>query len=131
MNFEKFMKKYGNNLEQLNLHQSFWSRKNEETPVLGGQIEWVTGGITGGSCWGNDKMYSRSAHSEPSFDQLDNILEKICPNITFLQYKKICQDIIEEIDYEQNEYYGNSTNYRIKYFTAENLYHALLESNLL
>jgi hypothetical protein len=131
MNFEEFMNKYGYKFDKVNLHRSYWFREENEKPIIGCSIEWVTGGITGGSCWGGENVRSRSGELEPNFDGLDRILEEICPNITFLQYKRICQDIVKEDDYTQNEYYGNCTEYKIKYFSAEDLFKTLKDCDII
>lgn len=43
------------------------------------------------------------------FEQLDNMLTKLCPNITFLQYKKLCRECEAKIvvDERYDDYYSN------------------------
>ena len=89
MTFEEFMEKYKDNFEDVYLRTNYYSHKDKEK-IVGCSIEWVVGGMTGGSYRGGE-LYSCSAEPEPEFEQLDTILEKVCPNVTFLQYKKICQ----------------------------------------
>jgi hypothetical protein len=94
--------------------------------------EWCSGGISGGNCWGDDNHYAVEGESEPEFTDLDNILNEICPNITYLQYKKLISKVIKEEDsYTQIEYYGNSTIYSYKTILLKDLYDALKELNIL
>lgn len=37
------------------------------------------------------KAWNRYQQNEPEFDSLNNILNKICPNITVMQYKQLLQ----------------------------------------
>jgi hypothetical protein len=96
--------------------------------------EWCSGGISGGSCWDDskeDNHYATRGESEPEFTSLDNILDEICPNITYLQYKKLITKVIEEDSYIQNEYYGNSSHYSYKTVLLKDLYDTLKELSLL
>jgi hypothetical protein len=93
--------------------------------------EWCSGGISGGNCWGDDGHYAAEGESEPEFTDLDNILNEICPNITYLQYKKLISKVIKEDSYTQHEYYGNSSNYSYKTVLLKDLYDALKELDLL
>jgi hypothetical protein len=85
---------------------------------------WCIGGVTGGNCWGGEANESVSAHDEPEYGGLDDLLLEIAPNITFLQYKKIlsCE---ERYEYTDHEYYGNYTEYRVKYISINALYNIL------
>ena len=93
---------------------------------------WMSGGVTGGSCWDNgDATYhSMPGEKEPEFQSLDLILESICPEITFLKYKNLCK-CVEYGKYSRNEYYGNSTEYGIKYIKLIDLYNALKEHSII
>lgn len=128
MTFEEFKNKYGELFGVINITE--YGCYNKPIEMCGCKIEWRVGGITGGSCWGTDH-YPCDVEDEPNFDQLDSILEKLSPTISFLQYKKICSAIIKVKDYTQDEYYGNSYNYRQKYFAAEDLFNSLKEMSLL
>lgn len=73
-------------------------------------VQWTTGGMTGGSCWmdgDEDPHYPVEAEKEPEFDDLDKIIEGICPTITFIQYKNLVKAVVKEESYTDNEYYGN------------------------
>lgn len=96
-------------------------------------LEWVTGGVSGGSCWddGTSHHYAKKGEAEPEFAALDDLLLELCPNITFLQYRKLTNDIIEFTDREINEYYGNSTAYGIKTIRLGALFDKLQELKLI
>lgn len=75
-------------------------------------VKWTTGGVSGGNCWsGSDNLYSTAGEPEPEFRDLDVILEKVCPKITYLEYKKLVYDLATFTSWNENEYYGNSTSY--------------------
>lgn len=91
-------------------------------------VQWSTGGMGGGSCW-NDDEPSPYTNSDPpeELTELDTILENICPNITFLQYKNIVNKVVEHSNWTEYEYYGNSTDYAMKKCNLETLYSLLKE----
>jgi hypothetical protein len=97
-------------------------------------IRWCTGGISGGSCWENgsdpDPHYAITGDKEPEFEDFDKILLAICPNIGYLQYKNVAT-IIKDGDYNENEYYGNSTNYAYKCVLLRDLFNKLVELKLI
>ena len=101
--------------------------------VDGIEIEWVVGGQSGGSCWDTDRhvYFPKDADPEPEFKQLDSILAKVCPNITYLEYKRLAATVVQTYDYCYNDYYGNYTEYRKKYVVLEDLYNYLLKESLL
>jgi len=90
-----------------------------KTPVV--YMRWRTGGISGGSCWdsSNPQRYTED-EGEPEFKILDLVLEKLMPNISYLQYKKI-SDLIHTNDETEWEYYGNCTDFEIKYIVLDEL----------
>jgi len=90
---------------------------------------WCMGG-TWGNCWGDSGTVSAEA-PPASFVEFDSLLEKICPNITFLQYKGIYNDCVGTDDYGDSDYYGGSTTYGYYYFNVETLYNALRERGLI
>jgi len=82
---------------------------------------WETGGISGGSCWenSNPQHYSNS-EPVPEWTALDEVLEILAPSLTFLQFRKISK-LIHSTSESQWEYYGNQTDYGIKYIVLEEL----------
>jgi hypothetical protein len=95
---------------------------NEQPAIY---ISWSTGGQSGGSCWGNSEHYAVEGEAQPDFDELDKILEAICPEITFMKYKNLCREVIKDDSYCSNDYYGNYTNYARKVVGMRNLYDAI------
>jgi hypothetical protein len=70
-------------------------------------IEWTTGGLRGGSCWGGKADSPREADPEPTFDELSLVLEELCPNMTFLSYGKLVKTLVKQSERTRNDYYGN------------------------
>jgi hypothetical protein len=88
--------------------------------VIYGRYE--TGGYRGGSCWDNSNP--QPYYEEPPKDRmkvLDLVLAELCPNITYLQFKKI-EEIIHDNFKSEWEYYGNSTDWKIEYIKLSDLY---------
>lgn len=98
------------------------------------RTEWTTGGVSGGGYWDEsktDNRYSTSGEPEPEFVELDKLLEKLCPNISYFEYKKLTKGLIEYTDYTIDEYYGNSTSYGVKFIKLRNLFDRLKEAKLI
>lgn len=93
-------------------------------------VDWTIGGLTGGNCWGGTANIPRTAEPEPEFEALDKILAEVCPNISFLQYKRLCQAIIKIEEETENCYYGNYYDERIKSFSIADLEEYLKDNNL-
>lgn len=70
-------------------------------------IEWTTGGMTGGNCWGGEANQAVEGEPEPEFTDLDTLQEALCPNISLFQYKRLCKDVVIQDSRTQGEYYGN------------------------
>lgn len=88
-----------------------------------------SGGGTWGDCWGNSGTIEADADLE--FIEFDNLLTKICPNITFLQYKQIYNSCVDKESYYESDYYGGS-ELRYKYTCNLNtLYNKLIEMNII
>lgn len=86
--------------------------------------EWSKGG-TCGSCWDSNLSHV-SGEKTPNFDELDEFLERISPNITFLQYKKIWKECVWEETETKGDYYGGSITYAWWVCNLEGM-HTLLE----
>ena len=65
---------------------------------------WSLGGTT--RSWGGD-IYPIDAETPPDFVELDNLLETICPAITFLQYKKLYRACVTVEDRDASDYYSD------------------------
>lgn len=77
-------------------------------------VEWRTGGVTGGNCWGDHADRAVESEREPEFEGLDEILAKLCPQISFLQYKVLCKNVVKYSEKQESEYYGNYYDYSVK-----------------
>jgi hypothetical protein len=89
---------------------------------------WCLGG-SWADCWGNSG--SVSGEVQPTgFSAIDQVLEKVCPNISFLQYKNIMNEILETEDYTDGDYYGGTTYHARYMINVERLYQKLKEKGL-
>lgn len=129
MTFDEFLEKIdslGIDFESVTRKKSYWDKSKREPcdPFI--NLEWETGGYSGGSCYSdsNPQPYV-SDNREPEFEALDKILEAICPEISFLKYKNLASEVITYSDRTQGEYYGNSINYDIKTLHLKKLYESL------
>lgn len=94
-------------------------------------VEWSTGGASGGSCWNDDPAESYWSSSSPEeLTLLDSILERFCPNMSFLQYRKLTNTVCKSGTRTENEYYGNYTNYAFRMVILEDLWNYLEENQL-
>jgi hypothetical protein len=90
---------------------------------------WCLGG-SWGDCWGNHGTVAGETPPE-SFREFDELLEKVAPNISFLQYKTIYSKVVRTDEYGDGDYYGGSTSHAYRYFRVEDLYDALREKGLI
>ena len=70
--------------------------------------EWCLGGVTGNYM---GETYPAESEPQPDFDELDELLELVCPNITYLQYKKLKRQCVKIVEEERYEYYGSHYTY--------------------
>lgn len=94
-------------------------------------VSWRTGGMCGGSCWGDSADRAVTADDPEELVELDKILEKVAPNISFLKYKNLCSEIVHSASYTQNEYYGNYYTYAVHYVLLSELYSALKDRGMI
>ena len=96
------------------------------------RVSWSTGGISGGSCYGQDSHQSYSNDDyDDTFYYFDKILEIIWPNITYLNYKHLEKELVHKISWSENEYYGNSTNYCGKYVILVDMFNMLIDLQII
>lgn len=83
---------------------------------------WCTGGASGGNCW-NDNPPQHFSRDDPvpDFDELDEYLTANCPNITFLQFRKLEKELVHDMTYQEHEYYGNYSDYMCEFVVVEEL----------
>ena len=75
-------------------------------------------------------LYPIDAEEPVNFDAFDELLEKICPTITFLQYKKLYSYCVTMQSKENNDYYSSTTD---GYYCCnlEKLYEKLKEMGII
>ena len=98
----------------------------------GGKVKgdsWCLGG-TWADCWDNNGTVSPSPQPE-SFSYLDDLLEKIVPEISFLQYKKIMGVCVNIEEYSDGDYYGGTTYHSQYVLDVNGFYNYLVEKELI
>ena len=90
---------------------------------------WSAGG-SWGNCWGNSGTISPDP-VPTSFDKFDELLEKLCPEVSFLTYKRLYNETVTIVEKAERDYYGG-TEYR-HYFECDlkKLYNLMVELNLI
>jgi hypothetical protein len=92
------------------------------------KVEWTTGGMSGGNCWGGEPDHPVTAEEEPDDVLLEEILEIVLPDLRFLEYKKLIRaDVYAYTEDSRWEYYGNYTEYKTRTLKLDKLYSALVE----
>lgn len=74
------------------------------------------------------ESYEKNYIDKCDFVKFDEFLEKICPNITILQYKKLCREIIS--NHEHHLFYRNIFCYEKRVYIND-LYEKLNEIKLI
>jgi hypothetical protein len=77
------------------------------------------GGVSGGSCW--DHSDPQPYHCNDEFEFNVDFLFENGIDILFSKYLKV-KKLYQNVEYSENEYYGNYTDYRIHYVYLEDLY---------
>lgn len=106
-----------------------WSPRGIDAPCI--YQQWCSGGLTGGSCWDTgDAVYRAIDGDTPpsTFEELDKIIAEYWADIPYMQYRKHFMDCFETTSNTSNDYYGNYTNYTVKYVTIRTLYDILKEN---
>jgi len=67
---------------------------------------WSLGG-TSGNCWDNE-LRRISPSSPLEFVEFDELLQKVCPNLSYLQYKEINRSCCRLDEHESTDYYSGS-----------------------
>jgi hypothetical protein len=120
---EIFKVTYLSNLIQTHGNR-YWS-EHLGRPTLVSE-RWCTGGCV--CCWDGSKYESTPETAPTSFKELDQILESICPNITFLQYKKLFDACVTVEEDSEADYYGGKEYYNLYCCDLTKLYEMLKES---
>lgn len=91
---------------------------------------WSLGGQYG-NCW-NDSMTPVSGDPEPAdFVEFDGLLNRICPDISFMQYKRIYKKCVDTKEEYESGYYGGGITYACYRCDLEKMFTVLEESGLL
>ena len=103
--------------------------ENDMRNVCGKYLEsdgWCLGGKS--YSWTGEEFLISPEHPL-NFDEFDNLMEKICPQITFLQYKRLYAKCVTKEERSSGDYY---TNAREGYWRCnlEKLYEMLEEMGL-
>lgn len=133
MTYEKFLEKcklvYSSYSGEGELEESYYDRhdysgRNVEKinkPRL--IVKWSPGGVSGGSCWESSDPQPYTTNEKPGeLSILDSILEEIYPQMSFLQYRALSNQLIKFDSWSVGEYYGNSTDYCSKTIDVKDLY---------
>ena len=98
--------------EEKRICNSYRDWLNKE--VLAIRVTWHTGGYCGGNCWDDtEPEYCESYDDQLSlFDDPDfvTIIKNFCPQIDIIKCKEL-SNIINEDNYKESEYYGNTSDY--------------------
>lgn len=90
--------------------------------------DWSCGGDWG-DCWG--RHGDIEPDEKPEFTDFYKLLEDVCPNISFIQYKRIFNECVEIEEFEESDYYGG-TEYKSRYkLDVKKCYEMLRERNLI
>jgi len=89
---------------------------------------WTTGGMWG-DCWGNEG--SVSPEPVALFTELDEILLKVCPNLSYLEYKVMADKLIHQVEKTSYGYYGSYEEYSYWTINTGELYDYLHEKNII
>lgn len=90
---------------------------------------WCLGG-TWGNCWG-DSGHVGADKQPTDFKEFDDLLMEVCPNITFLQYKKLYNSLVSIETKRENDYYGGSTENAYYKCNLKDLYNMMSEMGLI
>ena len=132
MTYDEFLEK----VTDLLYVDNKWEKREvfkEQLISSGINIRWITGGMGGGSCWDSEEYshYPRDGELEPEFNELINILDEFCPNISYTKFRKLTADCVKVKTETQNDYYGNYSNYSVKSVNMEELFKFLLHNKLI
>lgn len=79
-------------------------------------MRWNDHGTAGGSCWSesSDDLYDYEG-DRPEFTILIKVCKYLYPNITPAQIRQVEALLEDEGDYDDGDYYGNSTHYKTEW----------------
>lgn len=92
-----------------------------------GYLESSRWSLGGTSCNYLGNTYQISPEQQPSFVEFDNLLLEICPELSFLKYKKLYNETVTIEHGSERDYYGGSTSYAYYQCNLKKLYELLME----
>lgn len=102
-------------------------RKTKAKPFIRSEA-WVTGGMSGGNCWDSEASTIYWTEEAKELIDLDVLLQKIAPDMTYLQYKELIRELdVKRQTYSVNEYYGNYTDHEYKYIELDHLHDVMIK----
>lgn len=113
-------------VQRATTYEKFFNRQQTNNDELC-SIEWCVGGERR-DCYGNTSgAWTDDARD---FDELDEFLEQVCPQISFLLYKKIKRECVTLEKRHENDYYGY---YDYNYWRCDlkKLYQILKDNDIL
>ena len=88
--------------------------------------KWCTGGTI--CCWDGSEYNCTPEKQPTNFIEFDKLLEKYCPDISFLKYKSIYNECVTIEDDYECDYYGGRENFNIYCCDLNRLFELLVES---
>ena len=110
--YDKFFQSYGSTSE----------------PDIMKSEEWTLGG-TSGDCYGTSVTFMKE--QTPDFVEFDELIEQVCPNISFIQYKNIYRKCVAQKTRTEHDYYGGSEEKAWWECNLKTLYKILFEKGLI
>ena len=105
--------------------QSYGTTSNPD--IMKSEEEWSLGGTA--RDWNGSVELMRD--ETPDFVEFDELIEKVCPNISFIQYKNIYRKCVVQKTGTECDYYGGSEEKAWWECNLKNLYKILLEKGLI
>lgn len=90
---------------------------------------WSLGG-TSWNCGDDDDRIIEPDDPASTFTKFDELMERACPQITFLQYKRAYAASVSTFDYDDKDYYSREERRRFQCDVQE-LYNSLMEIGLI
>lgn len=106
-----------------------WFSKSDKAKDTLKSDTWCLGG-TSGSCYGNDLSPVSAGPQPTSFKEFDDLLEKVCPQISFLQYKKLYNHCVTTDTESHGDYYGGNVEYGFYICHLPKLYEMLVKMGI-
>ena len=107
---------------------SFQCYETVSEPDIMKSEEWSLGGTTRN--W-NGNAVQLMREETPDFVEFDELIERVCPNISFIQYKNVYRKCVSQKTRTDYDYYGGSEEIAWFECNLKDLYKILLEKGLI